>query len=373
MSSSYYIGLISGTSADAIDAVLVQSPPDNFQLLATHCHPLPKAYRQDILHLSQSTAPVYPWRIARLEQLTADLLAEAVAALLQKTDLTFAQIQAIGSHGQTLYHLAPQQASGEQVPFTWQIGDPSRLAYRTGIPVVADFRRKDMAAGGQGAPLAPAFHAALFQTQQETRIILNSGGIANITLLPADKSQAVLGFDTGPANGLMDAWIARYLGKDYDANGDWAASGSVQTDLLQACLRDPYFALPAPKSTGKDYFNLTWLDKHLAGKHYAPQDVQATLLQLSVASIGEAIRAYSAQRLLVCGGGAHNRYFMQQLPAYIANIEVQSSADYGLAPDWVEACCFAWLAQQRCQGLPGNVPSVTGAAQALVLGGLYLP
>ncbi len=370
MSDPYYIGLISGTSADAIDAVLIQTAP--WQLLASYAHPLPPDYRQAILTLSQSNAPVYPYQIAQLDQRSADLYAEAVNILLQQAGIPAAQIQAIGSHGQTLYHLAPQQATAEQTPFTWQIGDPNRLAYRSGIPVVADFRRKDMAAGGQGAPLVPAFHAALFRDRQENRVILNTGGIANITVLPAETTQAVLGFDTGPANALMDAWILRHLGKSYDEKGNWAKTGKVQTDLLEACLSDPYFALAAPKSTGRDYFNLSWLEKYLPN-NAAPQDVQATLLQLSISSILDAVRPHRPHRLLVCGGGAHNAYFMQQLQAQLADIPVASTAQYGLAPDWVEACCFAWLAQQRIKGVAGNLPSVTGAAKALVLGGLYLP
>ncbi len=371
--SNHYIGLISGTSADAIDAVLVNASSEGFQLLASHAHPLPDDYHQTVLDLSQSAQPVYPWQIARLDQETAELFAQAVQALLQKAEMSATQIQAIGSHGQTLYHLAPQQTQAGQVPFTWQIGDPNRLAYRTGIPVVADFRRKDMAAGGQGAPLVPAFHYAQFRHPKENRIVLNTGGIANITVLPADTQQAVLGFDTGPANCLMDAWILRHKALSMDENGAWAATGQVLPVLLERCLNDPYFALAPPKSTGRDYFNLSWLAPHLEGLEWTPQNVQATLLQLTIETVIQAIQPYSAHRLLVCGGGAYNAHFMQQLQTQLPHLSVESTEHQGLSPAWVEACCFAWLAQQRLQAQPGNLPSVTGAAQALVLGGLYLP
>ncbi len=373
MTYPYYIGLMSGTSADAIDAVLIEAAPQHFELCATHTHPLPDAYRQAVLHLSQSDAPVYPWQIAALDQETADLCAEAVNCLLSKSSLTPAEIQAIGSHGQTLYHLAPQQARAEQRPFTWQIGDPNRLAYRTGIPVVADFRRKDMAAGGQGAPLVPAFHAALLRHPQENRAVLNIGGIANLTLLPADTRQPVQGFDTGPGNALLDAWAQRHLQQPLDAKGAWAAGGEPLADLLARCLSDPYFALPAPKSTGRDYFNLKWLEQHLSDHSIAPQAVQATLLHLTVHSISQAVRPFQPQRLLVCGGGVHNEFLMQQLQTQLAQIPVESTAAQGVEPDWVEASCFAWLAQQRLLARPGNLPSVTGATTSLVLGGLYLP
>lgn len=364
---SLYIGLMSGTSADAVDAALVSFERHGEQsLLATHSHPFPPLLQQRILQLSQSSGAVHPAQIADLDAAVAELFAAAVQALLRHSGHQADAIRAIGSHGQTLYH-APDASR----PYTWQIGDPSRLAWLTQISVVADFRRKDIAAGGQGAPLVPAFHAAQLRSREEYRGVLNIGGIANISLLPADPAQPVRGFDTGPGNALLDAWIQRHRGDAHDHDGQWAVGGQVQEDLLSRLLADAYFSRPAPKSTGRDYFNLNWLDKHLDGGE-APRDVQATLVQLSVRGIAGALAAYPLQRLLVCGGGVHNPLLMDGLRAALP-CPVASTQTLGLAPDWIEACCFAWLARRTLHGQTGNLPEVTGAERALVLGGIYPP
>jgi anhydro-N-acetylmuramic acid kinase len=334
-------------------------------LYAAHNHPLEPPFRQAVLDLSQAEGSVDPRHLAELDVQAGRLFAEAALALLQKTAIPPQRISAIGCHGQTLYH----RPDGK-IPYTWQIGDPNTIAWRTGITTVADFRRKDIAAGGQGAPLVPTFHAAILRDPAENRLILNLGGIANLTVLPADPAQPVRGFDTGPANCLLDAWATRHLGQPLDRDGAWAAGGQVDPGLLGRLLADPYFRRPPPKSTGRDYFNLDWLAASLVPQ-LSPATVQATLLELTAASVAQAARAeLAAGRLLVCGGGVHNRALMARLAAHLP-CPVESTATHGLNPDWVEAMCFAWLARQTLAGLPGNLPEVTGAQQALVLGGVY--
>ncbi len=297
----------------------------------------------------------------------AETFADAVHALLNKTSYKSEQIQAIGSHGQTLWHQPPRCSGLDCRPFTWQIGDPNIIAQRTEITTVADFRRRDLAVGGQGAPLVPAFHAALFQNNQQNQIVLNIGGIANITVLPKESKQ-IIGFDTGCGNGLLDAWILEQLGVKMDYNGDWAMQGKVQKNLLGKLLADPYFNLAFPKSTGRDYFNLTWLKQHLNREN--PVDVQATLLELTVQSISKAIQPFDSKRVLVCGGGVHNSLMMQRLNE-VLQIPVISTAEVGVDPDWIEASCFAWLAKQTLERKIGNLPSVTGATKEVILGGVY--
>jgi anhydro-N-acetylmuramic acid kinase len=256
-------------------------------------------------------------------------------------------------------------------PFTLQVGDPSVIAERCGIDVVADFRRGDVAAGGQGAPLLPALHAMLLAVPGRTRVVLNMGGIANITVLAADGR--VLGFDTGPANGLMDAWCLRHRGEAFDRNGAFAAAGCVDEALLQALLADTYFALPPPKSTGREYFHLAWLEAHPGVASLPPADVQATLLEVTACSVAAAIRAHAsdAQDVLACGGGVHNPLLMHRLEALLAPRCVISTAACGIDPDYLEATAFAWLARQRLLGRPGNLPAVTGAHGPRVLGAVY--
>jgi len=361
-----YIGLMSGTSMDAVDAVLLELGTDRFRLLAHHSHSIPADLRQELDRLSRGHADLE--RAARMDVRVGRLFAEAANTLLRITHLSARDIRAIGSHGQTIRH----QPSGSE-PFTIQIGDPNLIAEKTGITTVADLRRRDIAAGGQGAPLVPAFHAHIFRDSREERIILNIGGIANITTMPADPAQSVTGFDTGPGNTLLDQWIHRCKAESFDRDGTWAASGQVQQALLQTLLSDPYFSRAAPKSTGTDYFNLDWLQTVAPERDCSAEDMQATLAELTAASIHAAIRqtGFVAHRIIVCGGGAYNRYLMGRLQALTGTVTVSSSAEFGLPPEWVEGAAFAWLAQRTVSGQPGNLPSVTGASHPVILGGIY--
>ncbi|MBU6246611.1 MAG: anhydro-N-acetylmuramic acid kinase [Xanthomonadaceae bacterium] len=361
-----YLGLISGTSADGIDAALVRFDNGSPRLLHGVTHPWPDALRQQILDIAQGEAAVELDALGRLDVALARGFAEAASRVLHEAGVEAAQVGAIGSHGQTVRH----RPDG-RFPFTLQLGDPSVIAERCGIDVVADFRRADVAAGGQGAPLLPAMHAMLLANPAEDRVVLNLGGIANVTCLGTDGR--VLGFDTGPANGLMDAWCARHRGEPFDRDGRFAAEGRVDESLLQRLLADPYFDLAPPKSTGREHFHLAWLERRLAGRVLAPADVQATLLELSVRSVTAAIgrHAVGTRRVLVCGGGVHNRGLMARLAESLAPAIVQSTAAFGVDPDFLEAMAFAWLARQRVQGLPGNLPAVTGARGPRVLGAIY--
>ncbi|MFP4611478.1 MAG: anhydro-N-acetylmuramic acid kinase, partial [Thiohalophilus sp.] len=365
--TTYYIGLMSGTSLDGIDAALLDfsAAPS---LLAHHSQPLPDALRQQLYQL-QSPGQDELTTVMRLDVELGRLFAKAVQALLKKTGLSANRIAGIGSHGQTLRHY-PDGPN----PSTLQIGDPNLIAELTGITTIADLRRRDMAAGGQGAPLVPAFHAALFRHSSRNRAILNIGGIANLTLLPATAKTPITGFDSGPGNGLMDAWIEQHQQQSYDRDGEWAASGHVHPGLLERLLHDPYFARTPPKSTGREYFNMSWLQAALEPfADLAPRDVQATLCELSARSIAEALQATmeSVDEVLICGGGVHNRTLYQRLGELLTPARLASTAEAGLDPDWVEAAAFAWLARQTLAGQPGNLPSVTGASHPVVLGGIY--
>lgn len=365
--ADYYIGLISGTSMDSIDAALVDlsSRP---ALLAHHSHSIDQQLREQLYQL-QIPANDEITHCMQLDVELGRLFAHAVIRLLELTDITADQVCAIGSHGQTIRHYP----AGD-TPSTLQIGDPNIIAEQTGITTISDFRRRDMAAGGQGAPLVPAFHAAMLRHKDRDRVILNIGGIANITILPADPQQNVSGFDTGPGNGLMDAWIYQSHQQPYDRDGEWAASGSVHPSLLERLLNDPYFAQPPPKSTGREYLNLHWLQPMLeAFPGLAERDVQATLCDLTARSISDAILQYAdkAEEILVCGGGVHNQQLMRRLAELLTPMRVGLTSEEGLEPDWVEACAFAWLAKQTLTGLPGNLPSVTGASHPVVLGAIY--
>jgi len=366
-----YIGLMSGTSVDGIDAALVEfNPTQPLPLLkATHYHPWPLALRDQLLYLSQQTRELSTLHeVATLDIQVGELFAQAVLALLKQANLVAKQITAIGSPGQTLYH-----QPNAYPPYTWQLGDPNVIAQLTEIPTVADFRRRDVAAGGQGAPLTPAFHQAAFRSAQETRVVLNIGGIANITVLPEDPQLPVIGFDTGPGNALLDAHIYQHQQIRVDNNGAWAARGQVQVALLQSLLSDSYFTKPAPKSTGRDYFNLDWLGRYLVtSSSYSPIDIQATLSRLTIESITQAVLPYSPARLLVCGGGVHNSYLMNGLATQLSGCVVESTLHHGIDPDWVEAVSFAWFAQQRLAQQPNNLPSVTGARTKVVMGGIYI-
>jgi anhydro-N-acetylmuramic acid kinase len=363
-----YIGLMSGTSADAIDAVLVdlQSTP---RLLAQHTLPLPAKTRQQI-HALALPGDNEIDRMGALDAILGKLFAQTTLKLLSIAGVNAAQISAIGSHGQTIRHRPPGSSEGT---FTLQIGDPNLIAELTGITTVADFRRRDMAAGGQGAPLVPAFHRAIFHSPEKDRVIVNIGGMANITWLPAQGQ--TLGFDTGPGNVLIDTWITEHLGKSYDQDGAWAASGQVCKALLAELLATPYFKLPAPKSTGRESFNRTWLDGNLRklASTLAPADVQATLLELTAITIADSINglSQSSKDIFVCGGGAYNTALMQKLRELLPSDAVASTAALGIDPQWIEAMAFAWLAQQTINHRAGNLRNVTGAKRDVTLGGVY--
>lgn len=360
-----YLGLISGTSVDAIDAALLRFDPHPV-LLARLSYPYPEVLRRDLLAVGTGDGHLHLAELGALDVQVGTQFAAAALALLDAAGVARSAICAIGSHGQTLWH-APRAAH----PNTLQIGDPNVIAELSGIDTVADFRRRDLAAGGEGAPLAPGFHAAFLADPKETRAVLNLGGIANLTLLR--PGQPVLGFDTGPANSLLDAWTLRHLGHRHDRDGAFAASGRVDAELLARCLDEPYFARPAPKSTGRDLFNLDWLDRRRHGLVLAPADVQATLIALSATSIAQALRREAADsaRVLACGGGVHNPVLMAALAQQLAPATLDSTAAFGIDPDFLEAMAFAWLARERIEGRPGNLPAVTGARGLRPLGGLY--
>ena len=366
-----YIGLISGTSMDAVDAALVEFNADGPQCLMAIAHPFPESLRQDLRTLA---APDWCGNLddfGRLDALTGDLMADAALSLLARAQVPASTITAIGSHGQTVRHRPDAHP-----PFTLQIGSPARIAQATGLTVVADFRTADVAVGGQGAPLVPAFHRAVLQHPREDRVVLNLGGIANITHLPISAQAPVLGFDTGPANTLMDHWIRHHRQARHDENGDWAMTGQVSEALLARWMADPYLGLAPPKSTGTEYFSPTWLQTHLATcPGVSAADVQRSLLEFTATSIARAIQSHAsnAARVIVCGGGVHNGALMARLRAHLAPRIVESSSRHGLDPDWVEAMAFAWLARERMQGRTGNLPAVTGASRAVMLGGIHAP
>lgn len=361
-----YIGLMSGTSADGIDAVLMEFEP-KLRILATHFSPYPEAVRERTRRIMLGKHPGDPLDEAgTLDSELGELFGAAVLALLQESKTDPKGVRAVGSHGQTIRH-RPRQNH----PFTTQIADPNIIAARTGISVVADFRRRDVALGGQGAPLLPAFHKVAFGSGTEDRLVLNTGGIANITLLPAQGE--VRGFDTGPANVLMDIVSRDELRQPFDTAGKVAASGQVDAALLASMLQEPYFQMPAPKSTGPELFNRPWLDKHLAGRKLATQDLLATLSELTARTVAEAALQYSSgvKHVYVCGGGANNAHLLTRLAAQLPGASVESTSAIGIDPAWVEAAGFAWLAYRTINNQPGNLPAVTGAGKFAVLGAVY--
>ena len=363
--SDLYIGLMSGTSMDGIDAVVVRFDGATPHLVAHHCERMPDELREALLDLSEPDSSHSLYRLGEIDHLFARLLATTVHRLLDKGSLGANRIRALGSHGQTICH-QPQGAT----PFTIQIGDPSLIAELTGITTVADFRRRDIAAGGQGAPLAPAYHAALFHTADEARVIINIGGIANVTLLPEDGP--ISGFDTGPGNVLLDTWARKVTGVAFDREGAMAARGTVDQALIRQMLSDPYFHQISPKSTGREHFNWHWLETHLRETSLSPEDVQATLSELTAISISNAIKGSlsGVERVLVCGGGVHNIDLLDRLRSHL-DTPCISTAELGLDPDWVEAVAIAWLTRQTLAMKPGNIPAVTGARRPVVLGGVY--
>lgn len=362
-----FMGLMSGTSADGIDAVLL-SFDSHPRLAATHFTPYAEAVRERVRRVSAGKhAGDALDELGILDTELGELFAAAALALLEKSGTARERVRAIGSHGQTVRH-RPRLAH----PFTTQIADPNVIAARTGLAVVADFRRRDVALGGQGAPLLPAFHRAAFGHAAEERAVVNVGGIANVTLLPPGGE--VRGFDTGPGNGLMDAVSREELGQPHDEGGRAAARGRVDDALLAALMQDAYFAQAPPKSTGPEHFNREWLTTALGGRRLKTEDLLATLAELTARTVGEAIHkhALAARHVYVCGGGAHNAHLMARLATQLPGMKLESTAVLGIHPDWVEAAGFAWLARETLAGRPGNLPSVTGSARFSVIGAIYL-
>ncbi|OIQ96927.1 anhydro-N-acetylmuramic acid kinase [mine drainage metagenome] len=373
MTEDLFIGLMSGTSLDGIDVALVDfnndgsDPTQQKPALQTFFLPYPPSLRTQILALQHPTTNELEITELISNQI-AQLYAEAVNQLLTSTAISANKIIAIGCHGQTIRH-RPGFADG--IGFTLQIGNAALLAELTNITVVADFRSRDIAAGGQGAPLVPAFHQAMFASTQTNRAIINIGGIANITYL--GSTGEVFGFDSGPGNMLLDAWIKQHKGLDYDANGTWANSGKIIESLLTKMLAEPYFSLPSPKSTGRDLFNDKWLSKLLIDTNYLPEDVARTLVALTAHSIYDALNNFcnEVDEIYLCGGGAHNDLLIQSLQLLLDDKKLATTDALGVGMDWVEAIAFAWLARQCLHSKTASLPNVTGAKGARILGAIY--
>ncbi|HEX4151153.1 MAG TPA: anhydro-N-acetylmuramic acid kinase [Steroidobacteraceae bacterium] len=360
-----YLGLISGTSMDAVDAALVDFGASPLSLIAASAVPFDPELKARITAAIESHEQVSLDEIGQLDVAVAREFSKSVRELLRRAGVNAADVSAIGSHGQTLRHRPDLP-----IPFTWQIGDPSTLAELTGITVVGDLRRRDVAAGGQGAPLLPVFHDQVFRSDAQDRVILNLGGIANITILA--RGREVSGFDTGPASRLLDAWISHHSDREFDEQGAWASSGRIDAGLLNRLLAEPYLALPAPKSTGRELFNLAWLLDRLGSEKRRPEDVQATLLEYTAATVADAIRRYCpGASVYACGGGAHNTALLEALGRRLSPALVTTTSSLNLDPDYVEAIAFAWFARRTLAGLPSSAPSVTGARGARILGGVF--
>ena len=361
-----YIGLISGTSMDGIDAVLASFANDKIRLHATHARSYPVELRNLLQHAIAHPESCDLDQVGMLDRWIGECFRDAALELLEKGDFARGDIAAIGSHGQTLRH----QPDAER-PFSLQIGDAAIIAGGTGITTVADFRRADIAAGGQGAPLVPPFHDWLFRSRDVNRVVLNIGGIANITVLPAGGAP-VAGFDTGPGNALLDAWVREQRHQPYDSEGSWAADGKIIPSLLDQLSVDAYFDRMPPKSTGLEHFNLGWLHR-FGVDDYSPGDVQATLSELTARTVADAVNSHApaTQELYVCGGGVHNEDLLRRLQKQLGRVKIGSTQQAGLDPDWVEAAAFAWLAMRTMNHQSGNLPSVTGASRKVVLGAIH--
>jgi anhydro-N-acetylmuramic acid kinase len=364
-----YLGLMSGTSIDGVDTALCEMRNRRFlRVVGSQSHAYPGKLREELLHLQRAQPALTLETYARLDHAVARTFAEAALGLLREVGVTATDVKGMGSHGQTVFH----DPSG--VRSSIQLGDPSLIAALTGITTVADFRRADVAHGGQGAPLVPAFHHSVFASDWEARAVVNIGGIANLTSLPAADARHVRGFDTGPGNALMDEWSQQQQKLPMDREGRWAASGTLHEPLLRALLADPYFAQPPPKSTGRGYFNLDWVrQRYPKLADVAPADVQRTLCELTASTIASGVKAQpkAAGSLYVCGGGALNMFLMRRLKELLPNSGVSDTGKLGLSPRLVEPAAFAWLAMRTLAGLPGNLPAVTGAAREVVLGGIF--
>ena len=369
--ANLYIGIMSGTSLDGIDVCLVGMQAQRFEVLATHFLAYPATIKTSLLALHTPSHNELEAAELVANQL-AKLYAEAVNTLLRKQHLKPNQVMAIGCHGQTIRH---KPIVNHDVGFTLQIGNSALLAELTQIAVVSDFRSRDIAAGGQGAPLVPAFHQAIFSHPEKSRAIINIGGIANITYLPQsfDQQTPVLGFDSGPGNMLIDAWTKQHLQQDYDADGAWSNTGKVDQSLLQQMLGDPYFAEAPPKSTGRDLFNHNWLLQQVSKTHLPPQDVARTLTAFTAVSTADALVKFCppVDEIYLCGGGARNSLLVSELCHKLPNILIEPTDALGVGVDWVEAAAFAWLAHQTITHRPGNLPAVTGAKGLRILGAIY--
>ncbi|MGX2974609.1 anhydro-N-acetylmuramic acid kinase [Ursidibacter arcticus] len=373
MTTAYYIGVMSGTSLDGVDLALMdfaQMPPT---LIASDFTSMPEPLRFTIGEIVKK-GEVTLQQLGEVDHQLGLLYAECINQFLEKLGLKNAQIEAIGCHGQTIWH-SPQS----QFPFTTQIGDMHLVAVKTGITTVGDFRRKDMAYGGQGAPLVPAFHQAFFADEQRITAVLNIGGISNVSLLAPE--QETIGYDIGAGNTLLDLWIETQQGKRFDQNGEWARTGQIDQQLLDMLLDEPFFQQPPPKSTGRELFNLQWLQQKLAQYHaiwpsIPAENVQRTLLEFTAQTIADALQKINNPQhlpcvLLICGGGARNALLMERITALLPHWTVSTTTEYGLDIDYVEAAAFAWLAYQCIHHLPSNLPSVTGATQAVSLGAIF--
>ncbi|MDF2155469.1 anhydro-N-acetylmuramic acid kinase [Vibrio sp. CAU 1672] len=361
-----YIGVMSGTSLDGVDTALVEIDDIDVHLLAHDDYPMPAHIKQSLLSVCTGQDTNLQ-TIGELDHQLGHLFADAVLQLLEKSGYSAQQIRAIGNHGQTVFH-----HPGGKWPFTTQLGDANIIAVKTGIDTVADFRRKDMALGGQGAPLVPAFHHCMFSMQDSTTVVLNIGGIANISVLHPPKP--VIGYDTGPGNMLMDAWCEKHTAQGFDKDAQFARQGTLNHILLEQLLQEPYLAMSAPKSTGRELFNIEWLQRHLSGHHLPAADVQRTLCEYSAVTIANEVTKFTDgahPQLLVCGGGARNPLLMQRLATLLPPWHVATTSQKGIDSDYMEAMAFAWLAQRRIHGLASNLPEVTGASRLASLGVLY--
>lgn len=365
-----YIGLMSGTSADGLDIAAIsceQNPPKS---LATQSVHYPKELRDKILALYTPGNDEID-RMGTLDNELGKFIGSAVNTFIDSNRLDKSSIRGVCSHGQTIRHRPT-----ENFPFTLQIGDPNQIATITGLTVIADVRRKDMALGGQGAPLAPAFHHAAFSNFEVNRAVVNIGGIANITQLPSSNSIPVIGFDTGPGNGLMDEWIQSQKQLTFDEEGAWASQGECQQSILSNLLTDPYFSLSPPKSTGREYFTLDWVLQKIPNiDEFLPEDIQRTLLELTAKSIANCINQWDVKpgEIILCGGGVHNKLLVNELTEHMQEWKVTDSAELGIDPDYMEAIAFAWFGAQTLRGLTSSLKSVTGAKQNAVLGCIYPP
>ncbi len=363
-----YIGVMSGTSMDGVDIALVDITDGNITSIASDCYPMPTEIKSQLLTLCNSKQTTLQ-TLGELDHQLGMLYAKSIDQFIKQNHIDKKQVKAIGCHGQTIYH-----SPNSQHPFTMQIGDANIIAAKTGITTIADFRRKDMAYGGQGAPLVPAFHKAIFLNPSINCVVLNIGGISNISVLI--PGQPVIGYDTGPGNVLLDSWINKNLGKNYDKDGLWAKLGKVDQSLLNTLCDENYFQLPAPKSTGRELFNLTWLNQKLSNFNLNAQDIQATLVEFTATTVAHeinklSINAHLPCQLLVCGGGAKNPLIMKRLSALLPKWEVLTTDVKGVSSDDMEAIAFAWLAYCRMNNIPSNIPEVTGANQAVSLGVIY--